>query len=86
MGKPAENIKAQILQLVREYHQVAFPSKQFIPGETQVPYSGRVFDDDELVNTTDRLHAWGRNGRILIQVVIDTRFPFLVRLHRSSQG
>ena len=64
MGKPAEDLKSQILQLVREYHQAAFSSKRFIPGETPIPYSGRIFDDDELATLVESaLDFWLTSGR-----------------------
>ncbi len=58
MKSPSE-IKAQILQLTREYsaamHQVNRPGyegssaeRTFVPGETTVPYAGRVFDENEV--------------------------------------
>ena len=64
MGKPVKNLKTQILQLVSEYHQAAFPPKQFRPGETPIPYAGRVFDDDELATLVESaLDFWLTSGR-----------------------
>ncbi len=34
--------------LAREYYEVAFPKRDFIPGVTQIPVSGEVFDYREL--------------------------------------
>ncbi|MBX9742854.1 MAG: lipopolysaccharide biosynthesis protein RfbH [Chthoniobacterales bacterium] len=56
MNKKAEELKKEILRLTREYstllHQPNLPaSKQqlpFVPGETTIPYAGRVFDADEV--------------------------------------
>jgi len=46
----AEEIRAQILELTRQYVGLAHAPKPFVPGESRVNYSGRVFDEAELVN------------------------------------
>jgi CDP-6-deoxy-D-xylo-4-hexulose-3-dehydrase len=50
---PADGIRDEIRRLVRSYHEVAFPASEFVPGVTPVPYAGRVFDAEELVNLVD---------------------------------
>ena len=63
-GSAADDLRAQILDLVREYHAQAFPPEQFIPGQSPVPVSGRVFDDDDLVKLVDSsLDFWLTTGR-----------------------
>ena len=60
----ADALRAQILDLVREYHQAAFPPADFVPGSSPVPVSGRVFDDDDLVKLVDSsLDFWLTTGR-----------------------
>jgi CDP-6-deoxy-D-xylo-4-hexulose-3-dehydrase len=49
----ADNLRAQILTLVKEYHQSKFASKTFDPDKDLVHYSGRVFDAEEIVNLVD---------------------------------
>lgn len=49
---PAE-LKAQILDLVRRYHKVGHKRKAFEPGKSRVPYSGRIYDEREMVNLVD---------------------------------
>lgn len=49
----AEALKDQILGLVRQYHEIAHQRPDFVPGETPVRYSGRVYDDHEMVNLVD---------------------------------
>ncbi len=44
----AGQLRDQILQLVTQYHAVAHAAKPFVPGQTKVPYAGRVYDDEEL--------------------------------------
>ena len=59
-----ESLKAEILKLVREYYSAAFGSSPFIPGETHIPYAGRVFDDDELACLVEAgLDFWLTSGR-----------------------
>lgn len=60
----AESLKRTILDLVDEYHDLQFTKAQFVPGQTPVPVSGRVFDSDELVELVDAaLEFWLTAGR-----------------------
>ena len=64
----ADALRAQILDLVREYHAEAFPEREFVPGESPVPVAGRVFDDEEIVHLTDAaLDFWLTAGRFAQQ-------------------
>ena len=57
-------LRAQIRQLVAEYHREAFPSPAFFPGATAIPFAGRVFDADELQTLVDSsLDFWLTAGR-----------------------
>ena len=57
-------LQAEILRLVREYHAAAFPAREFVPGSSAVPYAGRVFDAEEIVNLVDSsLEFWLTTGR-----------------------
>jgi len=49
----ADNLRAQILTLVKEYHQSKFAPKSFDPDKDMVHYAGRVFDAEEIVNLVD---------------------------------
>jgi CDP-6-deoxy-D-xylo-4-hexulose-3-dehydrase len=42
------DIKHQIHALIKEYHDEAFKQKEFVPGESAVPVSGKVVDHKEL--------------------------------------
>lgn len=44
----APQLREEILRLVSQYHALAHAPKLFKPGETKVPYAGRVYDDEEL--------------------------------------
>ena len=46
----SDDLRQQILALVRQYHDSAFAPQPFIPGETAIPVSGRAFDADEVMN------------------------------------
>lgn len=49
-----EELKAQILELTRQYyHEFHAPKKKFIPGESYVNYGGRYYNEDEMVNLVD---------------------------------
>ena len=52
MSSP-EAIRAQILDLVKEYHTAKFAAKTFDPDKDLVHYAGRVFDAEEIVNLVD---------------------------------
>jgi CDP-6-deoxy-D-xylo-4-hexulose-3-dehydrase len=43
-----EELRRQILDLVGEYCKEAFPPSPFVPGESPVPISGKVFDSAEM--------------------------------------
>lgn len=57
MNKSLSELKAEILRLTREYSRQAHAAQRpgndqarttFVPGETVVPYAGRVFTEDEV--------------------------------------
>ena len=48
-----ENLREQILNLVRQYYQAKFANKSFDPSRDLIHYAGRVFDAEELVNLVD---------------------------------
>src|SRR5271163_499097 len=49
MSSPdAAQLRDEILRLVSRYYEVAHAKKPFVPGETKIPYAGRVYDDEEL--------------------------------------
>lgn len=59
-----EELKAQILELTREYYkEVHAPKKEFEPGKSFVHYGGRFFNDEEMVNLVDSsLDFWLTQG------------------------
>jgi CDP-6-deoxy-D-xylo-4-hexulose-3-dehydrase len=68
MTENADRLRAQILELVAEYSAEAFPEKKFIPGESSVPVSGRVFDASDVQSLVDSgLDFWLTTGRFADQ-------------------
>lgn len=62
MDAPA--LRQKILALVREFYAANWPPKPFVPGESPVPYGGRVFDAEELTSLVDSaLDFWLTTGR-----------------------
>lgn len=68
MGEKADELRARILEMVSEYYSAAFPEREFIPGETPVPISGKVFDASEIQLLVDAgLDFWLTTGRYAAQ-------------------
>lgn len=64
MNDRSQKLRAQILDLVAEYHRAVLKPNYFMPGKTPVPVSGRVFDDTELRYLVDAsLDFWLTTGR-----------------------
>jgi CDP-4-dehydro-6-deoxyglucose reductase, E1 len=64
MGKSTDEIRKEVLGLVRQYYEASFPTLEFMPGESPIPCSGRVFDSEELVHLVDSaLDFWLTTGR-----------------------
>ncbi len=58
-----EDLRKEILEKVKEFYQ-AGEQKTFVPGETLIPYSGRIYDEQEMVNLVDSaLDFWLTTGR-----------------------
>jgi CDP-6-deoxy-D-xylo-4-hexulose-3-dehydrase len=57
-------IRKKILDLVREYSTLEFAPKQFIPGKTLIPPSGKLIGSEELENMVEAsLDGWLTTGR-----------------------
>jgi CDP-6-deoxy-D-xylo-4-hexulose-3-dehydrase len=60
----SDELRRQILELVRQYHGLAFAQCEFVPGQSPVPYAGRVFDAEEIMRLVDSsLDFWLTTGR-----------------------
>jgi CDP-6-deoxy-D-xylo-4-hexulose-3-dehydrase len=63
-GAKAGALRERMAALVDEYYAAAFPQREFQPGVTPVPVSGRVFDADELRHLMEAtLDFWLTTGR-----------------------
>lgn len=49
----AEQLKQEIFEKVRQYYELVHKPRQFVPYETRIQYSGRVFGEQEMVNLAD---------------------------------
>lgn len=68
MKSRADALRAQIAELVAEYHDAAFAETEFVPGESSVAVAGRVFDADELQHlVAASLDFWLTTGRFAAQ-------------------
>lgn len=57
-------LREEILALVSQYHDAAFPEQTFVPGKTYLPPSGKVCDAKEMQNIVDSaLDCWLTTGR-----------------------
>jgi CDP-6-deoxy-D-xylo-4-hexulose-3-dehydrase len=64
MPKTPQQLRAEILDLVREYHRAAFPAEPFDAEATPIRCAGRVFDGDDIAHLVDSsLDFWLTTGR-----------------------
>ena len=81
----------RILDEVREYYHVRHRPQPFLPGQSKVPYAGRVFDEQELVAAVDAvLDFWltlGPHGEAFERALADyvgTRHAVVVNSGSSA--
>jgi CDP-6-deoxy-D-xylo-4-hexulose-3-dehydrase len=59
-----EQLRDEIFDLVRRYHDVAFAPEPFVPGSSPYRVAGRVFDEQEMLSLTEAmLDMWLTTGR-----------------------
>ncbi|MBE9117798.1 lipopolysaccharide biosynthesis protein RfbH [Lusitaniella coriacea LEGE 07157] len=59
-----EALRSRVFSAVCDYYQHKFKTRPFIPGQTYIPVSGKVFDETELVHLVDAsLDFWLTTGR-----------------------
>lgn len=64
MKQRTEEIRAQMRELAREYAEIELAPKEFVPGQSQVPVSGKVLGAPEIQHMVDAsLDAWLTTGR-----------------------
>lgn len=80
MSEKADQLRAQIRELVAEYAAEAFPTKPFTPGTSAVQVSGRVFDAEDIQYLVDSsLDFWLTTGRYADQFEKDFARFFKMR-------
>ena len=69
MAEVSATYRQKILDLVRDHYVEAFPKTDFVPGETAIPVSGKVFDEDEILHLVDAsLDFWLTTGRYAVRL------------------
>jgi CDP-4-dehydro-6-deoxyglucose reductase, E1 len=77
-----ENLDAKIDQLVTEAFAELHPSKPFIPGETNIPVTGKVFGQEELKAATKAsLDFWLTSGPFTEE--FESRFARVVGMRHA---
>jgi CDP-6-deoxy-D-xylo-4-hexulose-3-dehydrase len=86
-----KELHVDILSRVRDYYHARHAAKPFTPGESKVPYAGRVFDEEEMVAAVDAvLDFWltlGLQGDAFERELADyvgTRHALLVNSGSSA--
>jgi CDP-6-deoxy-D-xylo-4-hexulose-3-dehydrase len=64
MSQRSEQLRREILELTRQYHAEMFGSREFTPGASTVPVSGKVIDAADMSAVVDSaLDGWFTTGR-----------------------
>jgi CDP-6-deoxy-D-xylo-4-hexulose-3-dehydrase len=64
MSDTAEELRRQILELTAQYHAAKFPAREFVPGTSVVPVSGKVIGAEDICSVVDSaLDGWFTTGR-----------------------
>lgn len=87
----SDDLRERILDLVEHYHAVTWPERPFVPGESRVPVSGKVFDASDLRHLVDAsLDFWLTAGRYAEEFetrfarAVGTRYSLLVNSGSSA--
>ena len=57
-------LRKEILEKVKLFYELRIQSEKFIPGETNINYAGRVYDENEMISLVDSaLDFWLTAGR-----------------------
>ncbi|WP_321429464.1 lipopolysaccharide biosynthesis protein RfbH [uncultured Methanolobus sp.] len=66
--KNKEEMKAEIFDKVKEYYLKYHQKEEFVPEVSRIPYSGRVYDENEIISLVDSaLDFWLTTGRFAKQ-------------------
>ncbi len=91
MTKKVNSARSKILNLVKNHFDEAFPKSVFLPGETPIPVSGKVFNETEIYHLIDAsLDFWLTTGRYAANLerqlakYVGVRHSFLVNSGSSA--
>ncbi len=91
MSRDEQSLRARILEEVHEYYRIAHEHHEFVPGETPIPVSGRVFDAEDMQSLVDAaLDFWLTAGRFAAEFEVNfartvgTRHSILVNSGSSA--
>lgn len=91
MDKTEQELREEIFQRVGQIFKLRKMNEEFIPGESPVPYAGRIFDEKEMISLVDSsLDFWltlGRFGERFekeLAVFLNTRHVILTNSGSSS--
>jgi CDP-4-dehydro-6-deoxyglucose reductase, E1 len=89
--KTEKQLRLEITALIKEFYDVKFSPALFTPGESQVRYAGRVFDEKEIQAGVEAcLDFWLTSGRFseefegLFADFMESEFAFLVNSGSSA--
>ena len=64
----SNDLRKQILDLVARYHAEVHAPRKFVPGESVIPVSGKVFNEEDMMSLVDSsLDFWLTTGRFADQ-------------------
>ncbi len=64
MTSRENKLRAKIFKLVKDIYRLRVCEKHFVPGQTRIPYAGRVYDEKEMIAAVDSsLDFWLTLGR-----------------------
>jgi CDP-6-deoxy-D-xylo-4-hexulose-3-dehydrase len=82
LSSRADELRGRIASLVTDYYRESFAPRPFVPGESPVPVSGKVFDDRELQALVDAsLDFWLTAGRFA--TAFEKRFAKLLGVRHA---
>ena len=86
-----ETLRRKIADLVAEFHRCRSASSSFVPGQTFLPYAGRVFDEKEMQAAVEAcLDFWLTEGRFtgefqkMLAAKVGTEYALLVNSGSSA--
>ena len=59
----AINLRNKILDLVEQYYELSHLKEKFEPGEDNIPYSGRVYNENELKSLVSSSLDFSNNAK-----------------------